>query len=619
MILKERPISEYNIPKHPLKYVLRVNPNTALGLTSGNNELQKKWYEEPYSYDSNSNGVTDNSSTYGIVRHGYGNADKFEYNGMPVSGAYLGHDDSNWLIDMLMDVVDWLAGIMTLGVKIQVIGWTSIFQNIATSIVDLIVSENSQSAVTAENILFNKIQILDINFLNFDTAGGTEIKTDDLVYILRQNVASIYVSIRSLAIIVMLVILIYVGIRMALSTVSGNKAKYKKMFLGWVVGFIIIMFIHYFMIFIINANEQIINAVSPSGDTTVIYDEVRSYAYEISASKGWTGTIIYVFLVYYMIKLLLFYFKRLMVIYILVIMAPITGFVYAIQKIKGKSKTFTMWMKEFSFNVLIQSIHVIIYSLFMNIIYSFMKTANIVNLMLRSEKIIKNIFGLKSNTMKDITDTVLQASSSLMTAYALSKPLINFGKKKIANVYDNAVENSVNYRYSHLENSLQDVQNSKLATDIQQEINRLKQEEINRRKEYNKNAMDLAKNIFGGMKGMAASVPMMFEAGVIPGTLSIINAGYGLNSQLKGINLPEIDESRIDELLKKYGMNLETTPNIQSGEVNNPNTETTRKLNTNKKKNFNAPWVALDLATAGTSGRVKNILTMRKRRKAKVK
>ena len=131
--------------------------------------------------------------------------------------------------------------------------------------------------------------------------------------------------------------------------------------------------------------------------------------------------------------------------------------------------------------------------------------------------------------------------------------------------------------------------------------------------------MDLAKNIFGGMKGMAASVPMMFEAGVIPGTLSIINAGYGLNSQLKGINLPEIDESRIDELLKKYGMNLETTPNIQSGEVNNPNTETTRKLNTNKKKNFNAPWVALDLATAGTSGRVKNILTMRKRRKAKVK
>lgn len=297
--ITRRPISDF-----PGSYILlRIRESAAETLVS-RGSLNTTWYSTSKFKESPGSGTTgggggststpgtnpgdtviDDSEQYEIIRHGYGDSDKFYYNGMPLTGNYLGRDKSNWLIDALANVADWLVGIMTLGYKIQIVGWTSIFQNIATETVNMIVNEDANKKITAETILFNQIQILDVNFFNFDTAGGDKIEPTDITYILRQNVAGLYFSIRSIAIIVMLVILIYVGIRMALSTVTGDKVKYKRIFLSWVVGFIVIMFIHYFMVFIINANEQLIAWMKPADNATVIYDEVRSYAYEIPASK----------------------------------------------------------------------------------------------------------------------------------------------------------------------------------------------------------------------------------------------------------------------------------------------------------------------------------------------
>lgn len=310
--ITKRPISNYSDAQTGHSYtVLRIKASVAEDLVSSG-ALNTTWYatakfkESPGAGTSGGGGgssqapstnpgdsVIDDSEKYEIIRHGYGDSDKFYYNGMPLTGNYLGRDKSNWLIDALANVADWLVGIMTLGYKIQIVGWTSIFQNIATEAVNLIVNETANKKVTAETILFNQIQILDVNFFNFDTAGGDKIEPTDITYILRQNVAGLYFSIRSIAIIVMLVILIYVGIRMALSTVTGDKVKYKRIFLSWVVGFIVIMFIHYFMVFIINANEQIIAWMKPADNATVIYDEVRSYAYEIPASKrlDWSNNV----------------------------------------------------------------------------------------------------------------------------------------------------------------------------------------------------------------------------------------------------------------------------------------------------------------------------------------
>lgn len=305
--ITKRPISNYKDKLTGYSYkVLRIKTSVAESLVSSG-ALNTTWYPgEPKFKESPNSTVTvsgntsnpntettptpgdtvqDDSKEFEIVRHGYGDSDKFYYNGLPLTGNYLGRDNSIWLIEFLKDVADWLIGIITLGYKIQIVGWTAMFQNLATGVVNIVVNEDANKKITAETILFNQIQILDIDFFNFDTAGGEKIEETDITYMLRQNVAGLYFSIRGIAIIVMLVILIYVGIRMALSTVTGDKVKYKRIFFSWVVGFIVIMFIHYFMVFIINSNEQIIAWMKPADNATVIYDEVRSYAYEIPASK----------------------------------------------------------------------------------------------------------------------------------------------------------------------------------------------------------------------------------------------------------------------------------------------------------------------------------------------
>lgn len=593
-----------------------------------NTDLKYTWYESAGS--TGGSNVIDSSNKYVITtKNTYGNADKFYYNGMPLSGNYLGHDKSNWLIDALANVADWLLGVMTLGYKIQIVGWSTIFQNLATNIVSSISTIDQQ--LTAEKILFNEVQILDINFFNLETAGGEKITKDDIVFDLRMNIASIYFSIRSIAIIALLIVLLYVGIRLAISTVSEDKAKYRKMLTSWCVSFIVIMFIHYFMVVIVNVNEEIVNFVSPEEGATVIYDEARSYAYEISASKGWTGTIVYLFLVYYMIKLLLFYFKRLLVVFVLAIMAPIVGLLYAIQMMQGKSKSLFKWMKEFAFNVLIQAIHVIVYGVFMNIIYRFMNTSNIfnmfpyaiimiliLNLMIKSEKTIKKIFGIKSSTLKDVTDSIISASGTLVSAAAIINPVYKAGKAKIANAYGNSVDRRIDAKYAHLENSLAEVEGSKLATDIQREIDRLKDIEKKQRRQYNANAINRAKGLVHGMAGIVGAVPLMFEQGPVEGGFALLGGRSLLNGKLGTVNEENLDEEKIDKLLEKYNM----LPTDTMPEEETPENPTIRTYNTEKLKRYKPGEVlrrkAVSSATAGTSTRVIDMLATGKEEKEKL-
>lgn len=561
--------------------VVRVKSTTAADLAVFSDSLRHTWYNGP---------VTQNPKVYNYIS----NSTDYYYNGMPLTGEYLGHTDGNWFIDVFENIIDWLVGLMTMGYKIQIVGWTTIIQGLATNLVNSIVSTNEEEKITAESILFNEVQILDINFFNFDTAAGKQINQESVIYQLRVRIANMYYSIRNIAIIVMLIILIYIGIRMAISTVAGQKAIYKKMFFSWCVGFIVIMFIHYFMLVVININNQAIGFMRSADQSIEIYDEVRSYAYEIPASKGWTGALLYVFLIYYMIKLLIFYFKRLLVVDILAIISPIVGISYAIEMIKGKSKSLKTWMKEFSFNVLIQAIHVIIYGLFMNIIYSFMEKVSItsmipyivimilvLNLMLKSEKIIKTIFALKSSTAKDIMNTAIETSATLYTAAAIAKPVKKAVISKINKSYGSNIERRINNKYKNLENSKEDVEKSQLATDIQRQIDKLKEKEANQIKQYDKNAVDLTKNVLAGIGGIVSSVPMTYEAGPVEGAIQLVNSTVTMKAPLGTVGSPYLDKQKIEQLAEKYGVTI--NQNTSRSKTNK--TKTTRKSSSTQNSN----------------------------------
>ena len=94
-----------------------------------------------------------------------------------------------------------------------------------------------------EDIVFNKYKLFDIDFFdipeNLDNANA--------MGILNYNIAAWYFSLRNLAIVANLLILIYIGIRMAISTVADSKAKYKKMLINWFSSLFILFFMHYIL------------------------------------------------------------------------------------------------------------------------------------------------------------------------------------------------------------------------------------------------------------------------------------------------------------------------------------------------------------------------------------
>ena len=110
--------------------------------------------------------------------------------------------------------------------------------------------------VTPFHIFFNQYAILDINF--FDISG---LDTDSFLYKFRTAVAFWFYVLRLISSVILLCILIYVGIRMAISSVAEDKAKYKKMLFDWACSLALIFILQYLAIGLIYLNDAIVGAL----------------------------------------------------------------------------------------------------------------------------------------------------------------------------------------------------------------------------------------------------------------------------------------------------------------------------------------------------------------------
>lgn len=293
---------------------------------------------------------------------------------------------------------------------------------------------------------------------------------EPLIIRLRQLVATWYSIIRFLAMAAMLVVLIAVGIKMALSTIASDKAVYKRMLVDWVVGVIILFAIHYFMIFCIHMNGVMVKVIEESaqsinkvqmqqlseGETEIsnaeleikVYEEVRTRAYDARLINGLMGMIMYMTLVFFAFKYTLIYLKRFLTILVLTLMGPAVGVAYALQKaLSGKSQALKTWMTEYIMNVIIQIVHALIYAIFISqaMVLSLQSIAGMIvalilmNYTSKSEEMFKKVFkfgggdsllGHTENAM-DSTLQGLQTAKGLVTgAKPVAKALTNtpYGK-----------------------------------------------------------------------------------------------------------------------------------------------------------------------------------------------
>lgn len=324
--------------------------------------------------------------------------------------------------------------------------------------------------VTPEKIFSNQVPLLDVNIINpntdytyVDESGNTkEIETPAMA--LHETIAGWYVALRNLSIVGLLSILVYVGIRIILSSTASDKAKYKQMFTDWLVALCILFFIHYIMSFSVTMVESLTDSISKSNKRIEIpftpqdlggdqgkynvTDEQYNVLKSLTLNNSDTGnisldlmglarfkaqlnlkaqdttqedvvaeggrsqmayTIIYVVLVIYTIMFLFIYIKRLIYIIFLTTIAPLVALTYPIDKMNdGQAQAFNMWLKEYIFNLLIQPMHLILYSILLG---SAMELATeyliyplvVLGFMLPAEKMLRKFFGFeKSSTASSL-------------------------------------------------------------------------------------------------------------------------------------------------------------------------------------------------------------------------
>lgn len=310
-------------------------------------------------------------------------------------------------------------------------------------------------------------------YAQINEALKSEEKTPIIIQ-LKKQVAIWYHTIRLLAMAAMLVVLIGIGIKMVISTIASEKAVYKRMLIDWAVGALLLFTLHYIMYFTIIVNEILVDTVKESAnsinkvqmmqlaekskkdDNTMndievsneeleidIYEEVRTRAYDAKLSNGLVGMIMYMALVYMAIRYSLIYIKRYFTVVMLAIMGPGVGVAYAIEKaMTGKSKSLKKWLSEFIMNVIIQTVHAIIYAVFISsaLVLSLESVAGIIvallimNYSLKAEKVFRKIFNLDAQGSGLLSDTenAGDLDKKYKNAFALYK-----GGKAMANAVTN--------------------------------------------------------------------------------------------------------------------------------------------------------------------------------------
>lgn len=289
--------------------------------------------------------------------------------------------------------------------------------------------------LTPAEIFAGNVSALDANFFETKADHSNELGGNgkSIIEQLKGTVSKWYVALRNIAIVGLLSVLLYIGIRIVISSSAGDKAKYKQFFVDWVVALCLIFFLHYIMAFTMTMSETITDVLSGDDSSQGRIKQVNIRLIDengnafsdggvpIEFSSNFTGvarikadyassslrmgySILYIALTVYTVYFAFVYLKRLLMLAFFTMIAPLVALTYPLDKIRdGKAQAFNYWFKEYMFYALLQPMHMLLYTVFVssalsvaanNLLYAIVALAFIVP----AEKIVKQMFGIKGNT-----------------------------------------------------------------------------------------------------------------------------------------------------------------------------------------------------------------------------
>ena len=297
---------------------------------------------------------------------------------------------------------------------------------------------------------------MDIEYYYYLDDNGQEIRTsmDNTASALSGVISKWYKALRNIALVLMMSILLYIGIRMLLSTVSSDKAKYKQMLVDWLVGMCLLFFMHYIMAFSVTLNNKFIKVINTINDKyyvvtleddqeKLLSEGLKEAGYDLISKDGknivWSTNLMgkvriaaemrhgrvsfigfalcFAVLVFYTVFFAFTYLKRVIYLAFLTIIAPFVAMTYAIDKVNdGQAQGFNKWLKEYIFNLLIQPLHLLLYTMLVSSVFSF-ASQNIwymlvaIGFLIPAEKLLRSLFGFeKASTPGSLAGAAVGAS-----------------------------------------------------------------------------------------------------------------------------------------------------------------------------------------------------------------
>lgn len=278
---------------------------------------------------------------------------------------------------------------------------------------------------------------------------------------LKSTISNWYIVLRDIALVGLLSVLVYVGIRIIISSTSSDKAKYKQLLVDWLVAICLLFFMQYIMSgsnLIVKKVTELLSSAGYPNHLVILDNDQTEKAIEVinGASDGaraalaelgvlgqdqdaeslvqessdgtkalnWNTnlfgilrveaqlsksgkmtyvgyTIMYVMLCLFTIYFIFTYLKRVLYMAFLTIIAPLVALTYPIDKMNdGKAQAFDMWFKEYIFNLLIQPLHLLLYTVLVssaielaekNVLYSIVAIA----FLIPAEKLMRKFFGFE--------------------------------------------------------------------------------------------------------------------------------------------------------------------------------------------------------------------------------
>ena len=327
-------------------------------------------------------------------------------------------------------------------------------------------------AISPQEIFSDQVPALHINFINPKTYPEETQNEEGLLPTynsakeLGPQISRWYVAIRNLVLVGLMVVLLYIGIRIVISSTAGEKAKYKEHIKDWIVAVVLVVFMHYIMAFALTITEYITNALNnnneriafelPDGAVDRIEQAAQEQGVNVDISTDSNGkaylytnlmgyarlqqqmdnrdstgnkqfnwnyigyTIIYIVLVIYTVMFVIIYLKRVVYMAFLTVIAPLVALTYPIDKISdGQSQAFNMWLKEYVYNLLLQPFHLLLYTLLVGSVME-LATNNMLyaivtlGFLIPAEKLLRRFFGFeKANTTESIVGGVVGGSLAM--------------------------------------------------------------------------------------------------------------------------------------------------------------------------------------------------------------